>query len=426
MQFRDLLSGNAFCRLNKPVDPYIEASSICREDLERPWFSPAKGHDGLFLAGNVLSSRSAFARALGTTVDGISDMLLRAMEGPQPCELVDRPPGYHEVDVGSIPIPTYFKSDGGPYVTSGIFHAGFEGKFNLSFHRMMYMGGDKFAVRVVPRHLNALLQESEACGKKLYGAVSIGTDPAALIAGSVTLTYGKDEMEVASSMALMTGEGPLRTFSPIDDEGGPRTPVGTEIVLYGYFTGERTREGPFVDITSTVDLSGISPGEPVFKVEKALAREGAIMHVLLPGGYEHYLMMGLPKEPSIMQSVKKVVPRVKAVRLTEGGCCWLHGIVSIAQQKEGDSKNAIMAAFTGHPSMKRVIVVDDDIDIFDDRQVEWALATRFQAHRDMFVVEGARGSTLDPSADTGLKTTSKLGLDSCMPLSDRERFLRVG
>lgn len=425
MQFRDLLFANELKKLNEPVNPYLDASRVCMEDLGRAWFSPAKSHEGFALAGNVLATRRAMALSLGCNIGSIGDTLLRGMEDPQPCEMVERPSGYREVDVDSLPIPTYFKSDGGPYITSGIFHAGHDGKFNLSFHRMMYTGSGKFAVRVVQRHLHALLRESETSGEKLYATVSIGADPAALIAGSITLPYGQDELEVASSLTRRAGEGPLRTFSPIDDEEGPRTPVGTEIVLYGSYNGERTKEGPFVDVTSTMDLSGMQPGEPVFKVDRVLAREGAIMHVLLPGGYEHYMLMGIPKEPSIMQSVKKVVPRVKAVRLTEGGCCWFHGIVSITQQKEGDSKNAIMAAFTGHPSMKRVIVVDDDIDPFDDRQVEWALATRFQAHKDIVMVHGARGSTLDPSADPGSGTTSKLGLDACMPIDDRKRFLRV-
>jgi len=425
MEFRNLLFGGEHRVLDRPVDPYLEAAKVSMEDQRTPWIAPAKDHEGLFLAGNVLSTRESLARALGTSREAIPDVMIKGMEGPIPFEVVDRPDGYREVDVGSIPIPTYYRTDGGPYVTSGIFHAAYNGKFNLSFHRMMYMGDGKFAVRVVPRHLNALLKEAIEDGKDLEAVVSIGTDPAALLAGSVTLPYGKDEMEVASSLSRISGNGALKVFSPSDDPAGPKAPVGTEIVLFGSFNGERAREGPFVDVTSTIDLSGLEPGEPVFQVERALIRDGAIFHVLLPGGFEHYMMMGIPKEPSIIQSVRKVVPKVQAVRLTEGGCCWLHGVVSITKQKEGDGKNAIMAAFSGHPSMKRVVVVDDDIDIFDDTQVEWALATRFQADRDMVVIEKARGSTLDPSAHSEDRTTAKLGLDASMPLKDRERFRKV-
>jgi UbiD family decarboxylase len=101
------------------------------------------------------------------------------------------------------------------------------------------------------------------------------------------------------------------------------------------------------------------------------------------------------------------------VRLTEGGCCWLHGVVSITKQKEGDSVNAIMAALGAHPSMKLVTVVDNDIDIYDDRDVEWAVATRFQGHKGLVVIENARGSSLDPSAD---ETTTKMGIDATKPM----------
>ncbi len=135
------------------------------------------------------------------------------------------------------------------------------------------------------------------------------------------------------------------------------------------------------------------------------------------------MMMGLPKEPIIHRAVSGVVPKVRAVRLNEGGCCWLHAVVSIKQQKPGDAKNAILAAFGGHASLKRVVVVDEDIDPFDDWAVEWAIATRFQADRDLVVIEGARGSSLDPSA---ADTTAKMGLDATVPIgANRSRFERV-
>jgi UbiD family decarboxylase len=175
-----------------------------------------------------------------------------------------------------------------------------------------------------------------------------------------------------------------------------------------------------VDITGTVD--GVRE-QPVVEIDRVYHMPEPIFHAILPGGYEHYMMMGLPKEPLIHRAVGAVVPQVRAVRLTEGGCCWLHAVVSIKQQKEGDAKNAMMAAFAGHASLKRVVVVDEDVDPFDDHAVEWALATRFQADRDTMVVQGARGSSLDPSADG---TTAKLGLDATIPPeTDRTRFQMV-
>ena len=132
--------------------------------------------------------------------------------------------------------------------------------------------------------------------------------------------------------------------------------------------------------------------------------------------------MGVPREPIIFKTVRQAVPRVKNVRLTEGGCCWLNGVVSIAKNKEGDGVNAIMAAFTGLTSMKSVIVVDDDIDIFDDREGEWAVATRMQADK-IIRIPGAAGSSLDPSAHG---TTWKVGYDATLPLNcDRAPFVKA-
>ncbi|HPT73723.1 MAG TPA: UbiD family decarboxylase, partial [Methanomassiliicoccaceae archaeon] len=165
-----------------------------------------------------------------------------------------------------------------------------------------------------------------------------------------------------------------------------------------------------VDITGTYD--SVRPG-PVFEVDRLYMRKDPIFQLLFPGGLEHYLLMGLPREPMIYRTVNQVVPRVHGVRLTEGGCCWLHGVVSITKNKEGDGMNAALAALTGHPSMKQVIVVDEDIDIYDDHQVEWAVATRFQASRSLTVINNAAGSSLDPSAEG---TTSKVAIDATVPM----------
>jgi len=116
----------------------------------------------------------------------------------------------------------------------------------------------------------------------------------------------------------------------------------------------------------------------------------------------------------IFQAVSRAVPHVGAVRLTEGGCAWLHGVVSIRKQHQGDGKNAIMAAFGAHTSMKRVVIVDEDINVFDDRDVEWAIATRFQADRGLVVLHDVRGSSIDPSGRDGF--TSKMGIDATKPL----------
>ena len=126
--------------------------------------------------------------------------------------------------------------------------------------------------------------------------------------------------------------------------------------------------------------------------------------------------MGFHREAQIRRYVSRVVPKVKDVRLSFGGCGWLHAIISIEKSSEGDGKNAILAAFAAHPSLKHVVVVDSDIDIYDLNSVEWAIATRFQAHKDLVVIKNVRGSSIDPSIDEKKLLTSKMGIDATKPL----------
>ena len=238
----------------------------------------------------------------------------------------------------------------------------------------------------------------------------MGFSPSVLLAAATSTDYMADEMNIASALEKKaTG----KQLALAELYNGLKVPAEAEIVFEGRITSEMVEEGPFMDITGTYD--SIRPA-PLFKVDRLYMRNNPIFHLLLPGGYEHYMLMGLPREPIIYRTVNQVVPNVHAVRLTEGGCCWLHGVVSITKNKEGDGMNAAMAAFSGHPSMKKVTVVDADIDIFNDRDVEWAEATRFQASRSLLVVNNAAGSSLDPSAHG---TTSKVAIDATKPFGEK-------
>jgi UbiD family decarboxylase len=157
--------------------------------------------------------------------------------------------------------------------------------------------------------------------------------------------------------------------------------------------------------------------EPVFVVDALTHRKDAMYQCLLPGRLEHKTLMGMPKEPTIYDEVSKVC-KCKNVLITIGGGSWLHGIVQIKKEKPEDGKNAIEAAFVGHNSMKHVIIIDEDVDIYDMNAVEWAIATRFQGDKRLVIMEKQPGSSLDPSADhSGKKTlTTKVGVDATIPL----------
>jgi len=177
-------------------------------------------------------------------------------------------------------------------------------------------------------------------------------------------------------------------------------------VIEGYITGERAKEGPFMDITGTYDKIR---EEPVIRLTKIYHRRNPIYHAIVPSGAEHRLLMGVPYEPLIYRAVERVA-RVKNVVLTEGGCCYLHAVVQIEKEVEGEAKNAIIAAFAAHPSLKLVVVVDSDINIFKPEEVEYAIATRVRWSEDMVTIPGVRGSSLDPSSLNGV--TTKVGIDA--------------
>ena len=151
-------------------------------------------------------------------------------------------------------------------------------------------------------------------------------------------------------------------------------------------------------------------------------RKDAMYHALLPGGLEHKVLMGMPREPTIYREVAKVCD-VKDVLVTPGGSSWLHGAVSIRKKHPDDGRKAIEAAFKGHKSMKHVFVVDDDINIHDPTDIEWAMATRFQADKNMTTFR-EKGSSLDPSSDMDTQMTCKAGFDLTIPESGKKEFKR--
>jgi hypothetical protein len=156
--------------------------------------------------------------------------------------------------------------------------------------------------------------------------------------------------------------------------------------------------------------------EPVLTVSRITCRRDPIWQALLPGGGEHRTMMGMPREPTIHREVSRAGVRCLDVHIGPGGCSWLHAVVQIDKQHEDDGRQALVAAFRGHRSLKHAFVVDADIDPYDPREVEWALATRFQADRDLLVVGREPGSSLDPSAEGERSLTCKVGFDLTRPL----------
>ncbi|KXB09055.1 hypothetical protein AKJ35_01470, partial [candidate division MSBL1 archaeon SCGC-AAA833F18] len=235
------------------------------------------------------------------------------------------------------------------------------------------------------------------------------------LAAATSSSYEFDEYEMAGALL---DDLKLAECNSVDLE----IPARGEIILEGrLLAGERASEGPFADITGTYDAVR---DQPVFEVDCLTMREDAFYQAILPGGSEHRLLMGMPREPLIFEEVGKNV-KVNNVILTPGGCGWLHGVISISKEKDEDGKKAIEAAFKAHPSMKHVVVVDDDVNIYDSREVEWAIATRARADRDVMIKSNVKGSSLDPTADSETRIGSKMGIDATIDLKEPEKFKRA-
>ncbi len=403
------------------VSPVFEISAIMRHIPGSPviFFDKVEGYD-VRVVGNVCATRERLCLALETEPENLHRKIIEAMNKPETPKIVSDSPVkevVEEPDLSKIPILKHFKRDAGPYITSAIVSARSpDGTIeNVSVHRLLVLDKKRMAIRLVPRHLFKLWKMAKEAGEDLDIAIAIGVHPAVLLAAASSPPFGISEYGVANR--LLKGNLALIECEKVE----AYAPAEAEIILEGRISHlKETQEGPFVDVTGAYDARR---PQPIIEVVNVMRRRDYIYQALLPGGPEHMLLMGLPREAAIYEAVSKVVPRVKAVNLSLGGCGWLHAFISIEKQSDGDAKNALLAAFAAHPSLKHAVVVDDDVDVFNPEEVEWAIATRFQAGEDLLIIPNARGSTLDPSADMATGLTTKVGVDATRPLKvPREKF----
>jgi UbiD family decarboxylase len=398
---------------------------IKRFDNEGPilLFENVKDYDATIVA-NVSGTRKRICKALNVNQNSLCSRLAEVWRSPIKPKIVKNAAvkecRQKNVDLSKIPVLTHFEKDAGAYITSGVVHAkGVDGKTeNVSIHRLQVLDKKRLAIRLVPRHLFNLWQTAKSVGKDLDIAISIGVHPAVLLASSSPLPFGMCAFDVAN--ASLNGCLKLTECENVDASA----PADAELVIEGRISATKeVPEGPFVDITETYD---VQRKQPVVEVVGVMHRQDYVYNALLSSGAEHKVLMGLPHEVLIWQAVSKVVPKVHAVNLSKGGSGWLHAVISVDKQVEGDGKNVLLAAFAAHPSLKHAVAVDSDIDVFDASDVEWAVATRFQGGEDLLVIPNARGSTLDPSADQEKVLTTKMGFDATRPLSKpKEKFERA-
>ena len=412
-------------RIRKEVSTEYEMAGIIDALGEKPVFFEKVKESTVPVVAGLVSSKELIARALNIEKEHLLHKLSNAIENPLPPDIVEKGECQEmiekAVDLTELPIMRYTEKDGGKYIASAIaIIEDPELGRNTCFHRLMLFDKNKFVARIVEeRGTDTALKKS---GGELDIAMCIGNSTATLLAAATSLPKGVDELGMANALEKTE----LVKCKTIDLE----VPRDCEFVLEGRITEETASEGPFLDTTGILDRVR---QQPVIEVKCITHRRNPMYQTLLPGRSEHKFLMGMPREPTIFDEVNKVC-ECKDVYITPGGCSWLHAVVQIKKQKPDEGKKAIEAAFKGHSSLKHCVIVDDDINIYDQNDVEWAIATRFQADKDAVILPNQRGSSLDPSGDLteGKKaTTCKMGLDATIPSKvtgkgfEKEEYRRV-
>jgi UbiD family decarboxylase len=420
MGFRSFLDqlgkSGELTRISREVSTEYELAGIIEALGEKTVFFEKVKESSIPVVAGLVSSKDLIARALNINKGQLLHKLSSAIESPLPPEVMEKGECQEivekDVDLTKLPIMRYTEKDGGKYITSAvaIIRDPEFGSRNMCFHRLMLLDKNKFVARIVEnRGTDTALKKA---GGELDIALCIGNSTAVLLAASTTLPMGVDELGMANALEKTE----LVKCKTIDLE----IPRDCEIVLEGRITKEKTSEGPFLDTTGTIDRVR---QQPVIEIKCVTHREKPIYQTLLPGRNEHKFLMGMPKEPTIFNEVNKVC-ECKDVYITPGGCSWLHAVVQIKKKNPDDGKKAIAAAFEGHKSLKHCVIVDDDINIYDLNDVEWAIATRFQADKNAIILPNQPGSSLDPSGDLteGKKaTTCKMGLDATVPFGKTDK-----
>ena len=422
MAFRDMLEGVHRIDDSVSVNYDMMDTSVSMGNIPLVFnnISESPGHRA---ALNVLE-RSRLCEMFDVGPGELIDILAWAMENPSEPLIVENSDaevmesGQDSVDLEKLPIPWHFREDGGRYQSASIIIAEYGGVRNVSFHRQLLRDGNHTVARLVPRHLRTLSTMAADKGEDVQIAVVNGADPTVLLAAAMSFTDYVDELTVAAALHEKLHGSPLRV---VRLSNGVIVPADAEYAMQARITPQRDDEGPYVDITGTVDDVR---QEHVIEYDAVHHRADPIFHAIIPTGVEHRTLMGMPRAPTIKTAVSEVV-KCTDVHMTDGGCGWLASVIQIVPEGPDDGRKAIQAAFEGHPSMKQVIVVDEDIDIADPMRVEWALMTRWQPDADTVILSNQKGSSLDPSrSENGM--TSKIGMDATLdPDEDRSPYESV-
>ncbi len=394
-----------------------------RLDGERATLFPKPDGHAIPVISGLVSARGWIADAMGVEPKDVLARYREAATHPLPWQETNGAPVqevvHRDVDLAKLlPLPTHNEHDSGPYITAGLMISRNPqtGVQNVSIHRCQVSGPNRLGVLLLPRHTHMFFEMAETAGGALDVAIVVGVDPLTLLASQAIAPIDFDELTIAGALQGR----PLPVVKCVTSD--VRVPAEAEIVVEGRILPQlREEEGPFGEFPQYYGERAL---RHVMEVTAVTQRRDAIFHTIVGGGLEHLLLGGIPREATLLEHLQRSFPNVLDVHLSRGGVCRYHLYVQIRKRQEGEAKNVMLGAFAGHYDVKHVVVVDEDVNIHDPSEVEWAVATRFQADRDLVIVPESQGSKLDPSTRDGVG--AKMGLDATKPLAAPEmKFKRI-
>lgn len=398
-------------RVKRPVDPRFELGAVLALKDRGPGllFEKVNGHS-MPVVGNLLSTRARFADALGVEPSALDAILQKALAHPIAPVMVGEGPvqeivHQEKIDLARLlPVPTWFEREAAPYITAGVIIAKDPetGRRNVSIARLRLDGGGKIMAGIAKNHhLYILADKAKALGRKLEIAVAIGNHTAVLLGSQLYLGLGDDEYDTVGGLL---GEAlQLVRCKTVDLE----VPAHAEIVLEGELDpNDLIDEGPVSEFHGFYVNYGPGIGGTIRCVTH---RRDAIYQAILPGyASEHCLLGGVAIGATLCQALQRMIPAVRRVVITEGGMGRLHAVISMHQPRLGEGARAVMLAMGQVNLLKLVIVVEDDVDPENAREVEWSLAARFRGGEDLIVIPHVKADRCDPVHEN--LTVTKIGM----------------
>lgn len=419
-------------KINEEVSPEYEVTAVMmeldkKESAPLTYFNNIKGKK-FTVVSNVIATRQFLALALGVDEHSLPEVYGQRCENRIEPQLVEKGAfednSYYgdDIDVTQLPILTHFDIDGGPYITAGLVVANdpHSGANTVGYHRIQIKGKNKLGISLHSRkRMWEYHRRAEDMGKPLPAAIVIGNHPNISMGCMALLPYDEGKFELMGGLF----QEPLQVAKckTID----VNVPAWSEIVIEGEILNDvREPEGPFGEFTGYACHRST---ENVFMIKAIHYRHNALYQSINPGlSAEHNTVLAVHREGDVLAALRRTLPNVKGVHVPYSGCGIFHCYISLKKIAEGQPQQAIFAAFAVDHGIKTVIVVDDDVDVYNEREVLWAMATRLQADHGVTIVPQkiGMGVTLDPSTDD-LSRTAKLGIDATKPLSGFADVLKI-